>query len=188
MKAKSFFAALFVAVSAVAFAGPGNPKVVVVNQKQSGTFKVIYEGEKVGNVTMTIRNGKSQVVFTETIRNIGAFARPVNFTGMEAGEYSIEITDASGKQVQKISYNVEAPVKNVHVARINEEGKYLLAVPGNGPEQINVRIFDGANQLVHEEDLTINGATGLVYNLRNVQGMPTFEVTDQTGNVKTIKY
>lgn len=188
MKAKSFFAALFVAFSAVAFAGPGNPKIVVVSQKQSGTFKVIYEGEKIGNVTMTIRNQKNQVVFTETIRNIGAFARPVNFTGMEAGEYTIEISDANGKQMQKVNYNVETAVKNVSVARIGEEGKYLLAVPGSGPEQINVRIFDGSNQLVHEEDLSINGETGLVYNLRNVQGLPTFEVTDKTGNVKTIKY
>ncbi len=189
MKAKSFLAAFIVLVGAVTFAnGQVAPRVVVVNQKNSGTFKVIYEGEKVGNVKMTILNKRGQVVFKETTQNVDGFMRPVNFTGMEPGEYSIEIADASGKQIQHIMYANTTSVKSVQVSKIKEEGKYLLAVANNGSEQINVRIFDGANNLVHNEDLTINGNFGLVYNLKDVVGVPTFEVTDRTGNIRTIKY
>jgi hypothetical protein len=36
--------------------------------------------------------------------------------------------------------------------------------------------------------MTVSGSFGLVYNLKQVAGTPTFEVTDKTGNVKTIKY
>ncbi|MBC7946344.1 MAG: hypothetical protein H7Y42_00580, partial [Chitinophagaceae bacterium] len=50
------------------------------------------------------------------------------------------------------------------------------------------RIYDGSNNLVHTEYRTIDGNFGLVYNLTNVQGLPTFEVADNSGNVRTIKY
>lgn len=188
MKATSFLAAL-VLVSSVAFAnGPGTPRVVVVNQKNSGTFKVIYDGAKAGEVTMTITNSRGTVVYTETTEVVNGFIRPVNFTGMEAGEYTIEIADASGKQIQKIAYNNESSVRSVQVSKIKEAGKYLLAVANDGAEQINVRIFDGNNNLVHNQDLTIDGNFGLVYNLKAVAGVPTFEVTDKTGTIRTIKY
>jgi hypothetical protein len=188
MKAKSFLIALLVLVSAAAFANGPGPRVVVLNQKNSGTFKVIYEGEKVGNVKMTILNKQGVVVFKETTHNVDGFIRPVNFTGMEPGEYTIEIADASGKQIQSVVYTNETSVKSVQVSKIKEEGKYLLAVANDGSEQINVRIFDGANNLVHNQDLTINGNFGLVYNLKDVSGVPTFEVTDKTGAIRTIKY
>jgi len=188
MKATSFMAAL-VLVSTFAFAnGPGAPRVVVVNQKNSGTFKVIYAGAQAGNVKMTIFNKRGEVVYKETTKNTDGFMRPVNFTGMQPGEYTIEIADASGKIAQQIVYANESSVRNVQVSKIKEEdSKYLLAVANEGTEQINVRIFDGANNLVHNEDLTIEGNFGLVYNLKDVAGVPTFEVTDKTGTVRTIK-
>ena len=187
MKTKSFLAAVIVLVSTVAFANEPGPRVVVVSNKNSGMFKVIYEAEKVGDVKMTILGRDGEVLFAETTSNVDGFIRPVNFTGMEPGEYTIEIADASGKQVQKVQYANETTVKNVHVAKMSEEGKYLLSVANDGTEQINVRIFDGSNNLVHNEDLTINGNFGLVYNLKDVSGVPTFEVTDKTGSIRSIK-
>ena len=188
MKAKSFLAAAIVLASASAFAyGPVNPRVVVISQKNSGTFKVIYEGQKEGKVKMTILNKKGNIVFTETTKAEGGFIRPVNFSGMEPGEYTIEITDVSGRQIQKLNYVSESSVKTVHISKISEEGKYLLAVANKGREEINVRIFDGANNLVHNEDIIINGDFGLVYNLKDVAGVPKFEVTDKTGAVRIIK-
>jgi hypothetical protein len=187
MNTKSIVVAAFALISSVALANePGNPRVVVISQKQSGTFKVIYEGEKTGNVQMNISNAAGKVIFSETIKGVDGFIRPVNFMGMEPGEYSIEVIDAKGKQIQKVTYVNENVVKNVHVAKIADEGKYLLAVANQDAEQINVKIFDGTNQLVHNENLTVSGNLGLVYNLKNVTGTPTFEVTDKTGNVRTI--
>jgi hypothetical protein len=188
MKTKSFLTALVVMVSTVVFAqGPGS-RMVVINQKNSGSFKVIYEGQQPGKVNMTIRDAAGNVIFTETTQHVDGFVRPVNFDGMTPGEYTIEISDRSGKQIQKVAYNNETTVQTVHVSKISEQDKYLLAVASTGSEEINVRIFDGANQLVHNENVTISGNFGLVYNLKNVTGLPTFEVTDKTGNVRTINY
>lgn len=188
MKTRSFLAALVVLVSTAVFAqGPGS-RMVVISQKQSGSFKLIYEGSQPGDVKMSIRDAGGNVIFTETTRNVNRFSRPVNFKGMNPGEYTIEITDATGQQIQKVLYNNESAIRAVHVGKIAERGKYLLAVTSQGPEEINVRIFDGANQLVHSENMMVQGNLGLVYNLKNVMGLPTFEVTDRTGNVRTIRY
>jgi len=188
MKTKSILIAAIALISSVAFATEPNPKVAVISQKQSGTFKVIYEGAQQGKVKMNIRNSSGETVFTETINGLNGFIRPVNFTGLEFGEYTIEIVDGAGKQEQTVNYQLPAVAKNVHVAKISGEGKYLLAVANPGSEQINVKIFDGANNLVHNENVTVNGSLGLVYNLKEVAGSPTFEVSDNTGAVKTIKY
>jgi len=179
--------AMFVSVLALA-KDPGTPKVVVVNQK-SGVFKVIYEGSKSSKVTMRILNANGTEVFSENLGIVSGFVRPVNFAGMNAGDYTIEIVDNTGTQSQKVSYTTnEVPANAIHIARIAESSKYLLAVANKGSEQINVKIFDGLNNLVHDENMTITGNFGLVYNLKQVAGTPTFEVTDKTGNVKTIKY
>lgn len=189
MKTKSVvLAGMMVLASIFSFAiEPSNSQLVIVNQKETGMFKVIYQGTSEQNVVMKIYNQSGEVVFTETIKSVKGFIRPVNFTGMDAGEYSIEIADLNGKQLQKVAYNTTSKVKSVHVSKVSEEGKYLLAVASNGSEQINVRIFDGDNNLVHNENMTINGNFGLVYNLKQVIGVPTFEITDNTGNAKVIK-
>lgn len=187
MKANFFLTAVIVLVSTAAFSGPG-PRVAVINQQGTGIFKVIYEGEEVGKVTMNILNKKNQVVFAETTSNVDGFMRKVNFAGMEQGEYTIEIADKSGKIAQPVVYSRISNVKNVQVSKIGGQSKYILAVTNTGTEKISVRIYDGSNNLVHTEYRTIDGNFGLVYNLANVSGVPTFEVADNDGNVRTIKY
>jgi hypothetical protein len=189
MKTKSVvLAGMMVMASIFSFAiEPSNSQLVVVSQKKTGMFKVIYQGTSEQNVVMKIYGKGGEVVFKETIKSVKGFIRPVNFNGMDAGEYIIEIADENGKQLQRVGYKTETNVKSVHVSKVSEEGKYLLAVANDGAEQINVRIFDGDNNLVHNENMTINGNFGLVYNLKQVVGKPTFEITDNTGNTKVIK-
>lgn len=189
MKTKSMLVAVLMLVGVTTFAkDPITPRLVVLNQKSTGTFKVIYEGEKKGAVKLNIISQSGKVVFSETVNSNGGFIRPVNFEGMTQGQYTIEVIDGAGKSVQSINYSVESSVNSVHVAKIAEEGKYLLAVANKGSEEINVKIYDGSNNLVHNENMTVTGSFGLVYNLNRVEGAPTFEVTDKTGAVKTIKY
>jgi len=190
MKTKLMVCALLVAIvtGAAAAADPIGPKVVVLSQKQSGIFKVIYEGAKVGRVNLKISDQAGVIVFNESISGVDGFVRPVNFKGMAAGEYTIEVSDASGKQIQKVNYEIEQTVSMVHVAKIAGDSKYLLAVAKGTEEEINVKIFDGSSNLVHDQNLVVNGNLGLVYNLKDVAGVPTFEVTDKTGKTKVIKY
>lgn len=179
--------AVLVLSSIMLLAGPVDPKVVVINQKGSGTFKVIYEGEQKGDVNVAIYSKDGKQVFAETIKQVDGFIRPLNFSGMTPGEYTIQITDKAGKAIQTVNYLTETAVNKVHVAKISGDDKYLLSVPGETQGEINVKIYDGLNNLVHNQNIVVDKDYGLVYNLKQVVGVPTFEVTDKTGNVKTIK-
>jgi hypothetical protein len=187
MKTKSILLIAAVLISSVALADePGSPKLVVLSQKESGLYKVIYENPKTSKVKMTILNSDGDAIYAESIRVEDGFILPVNFKGMTPGEYSIEVADGTGKQVQKVNYVTSAKAQRIHVAKLDAANKYLLSVASQGV--INVRILDGANNIIHEQDLTVDGGFGLVYNLKGIEGNPTFEVTDPSGAVKTIRY
>ena len=184
MKTKNVVVTALVAMcfAVSAFANePVNSKLVVVNQK-SGVFKVIYEGTKAGKVSMKITDKSGNQLFAETIRSISGFIRPVNFDGMAPGAYTIAITDENGTLIQTVNYLNEKVIKNVYISKTAEAGKYLLSVANKGTEVINVRIYDGENNLVHDENVTVKGYFGIVYNLKKIVGTPTFEITDEGGN------
>src|SRR5258708_30217587 len=154
MKTKKTVLTLAAIVMSV-FAFAANPsKMAVINQQKSETIKVFYEGAVAGRVTLKIYDNLGNEVFAETIKGLSKFMRPLNFSGMEPGVYSIEITDENGKQVQKVNYvtaseNVEGTnettsIKALHVSKL-QDGKYLVSVANEGTEQINIRIFDTNN-------------------------------------------
>lgn len=188
MKTTSILFAAMMLISVVALADePAAPKLVVVGQKEAGLFKVIYENPKSGKVKMTILNSAGDALYTESIKVTEGFILPVNFKGLTPGEYSIEVTDGVAKHSQKVSYIESNKSNNIHVAKLsNETSKYLLSIANEGA--INVRILDGANNIIHEQYLNVNGSLGLVYNLKSVAGTPTFVVTDSQGVSKTVKY
>jgi hypothetical protein len=190
MKTKSVVLAVLMSASAMAFAGgPGNFKLAVVDQKESGIFKVIYQGEHKGKVELSVQNSEGIVVYRDVLKDIDNFALPLNFKQMTYGEYTIAITDNTGKKIQKVTYGdgiVSAP-GSIRLTKIDQAGKYLYSVANAGSEEVNVKIYDGASVLVHDQTLAVHGSMGLIYNLQKVSGEPTFTVTDKAGIVKVIK-
>jgi hypothetical protein len=182
-------AAVIVAAKFV-FAADPISKVAVLNQDNTGIFKVIYEGATAGKVTLKVYDSKGNQLLSETTNGVAKFMRPVNFSGMEKGEYAIEITDVTGTQVQKVTYAdakvAQTPVKAIHITKL-QNGKYLMSVATTGKSNINVNIYDGNGNLVHDETRTVNGDLSLVYNLNQVQGQPTFHVVDYASSKKVVK-
>jgi len=194
MKTKSLFlAALVVLSSAVAFAGrneePRRTGFAIVPVKGSEIFKVVYKGETAGKVKLNIYNGDGLLILSQTFTGVDGFILPVNFAGLTSGDYSIELVDASGKKVEKVSYQTKRNIRHIHVSRIqNEENKFLLSVANNGTESITLKIYDSANNLLHTENKTIRGDFAQVYKLAKASEHYTFEVTDNDGNTKAIRF
>jgi hypothetical protein len=192
MKTKSLFLAALVTLSAIGAAvgkdEPRNAGLVVVPVKGSEVFKVIYKGENAGRVKLNIYNAQSEVIFSETLSNIEGFIRPLNFAGLQSGEYTVELVDATGKKVEKVNYQPFKSKKFVHVSKlVKEDGKFLLAVTNAGTEKINVRIYDAANNLLHSETREVAGEFAQLYTVKNFSGV-IFEVSDKDGNVKTSRF
>jgi len=193
MKTKSLYiAALMVIAAAVTAVGKDEPRstgLAVVPVKGSEVFKVIYKGESSSKVRLNVYNSSSQIVFSETMNSVDGFIRPLNFTGLQFGEYTIELTDASGKKVEKVNYQPAKSENSIHVSKlVNEEGKYLLSVAKSNGGIIIVKIFDAANNLVHSNSKAVSGDFAQLYTLKDIQGAVTFEVSDNAGHTKTIHF
>jgi hypothetical protein len=187
MKTKLFSTALIVLVCTSAFAQTGQTqRLAIIKHHEPGVFKVIYEGDALGKVRMEILDKDNETVY-EDVNTVDAFIRKLNFTGMQPGEYTIRIADKDGKQSQTIVYGMKkSSIKDMNVVKVSGENKYLLAVTNESPEQIHLNIFDGSKNLVHSSDMLITGQLRLIYNLKDVEGIPTFEITDATGFTRTL--
>jgi hypothetical protein len=193
MKNKSMIVAALLFVSTVvAFAGvdePNNNGFAIVPVKGNQIFKVIYKNEVASRVKLTVKNEVGSIVFAESLQSANGFIRPLNFLGLPAGEYTIEVSDASGKKIEKVSYHPKSVIKQVHVSKLAAEtGKYLMAISSNGEEEISINIIDSENKLVYTENRTIVGDFAQVFKLDANAASYTFQVVDKTGNIKTIKF
>lgn len=193
MKTKSFFAAALIvmagAVTAVGKDEPRNAGLAVVPVKGSEVFRVIYKNESASKVKLNVYNASSQVIFSETVNSSGGFIRPLNFSGLQFGEYTIELTDASGKKSEKINYQPVVSPSHVHVSKLEEaNGKYLLSVAQHNGDPITVRIFDAESRLLFSDTRTDAGDFAKLYNVKNVDGAVTFEVSNSAGRIKTITF
>ncbi len=168
-----------IVVTAFTFAETPASKIALVSQNNS-VYKLIYENTTAGKVTLKIYDKGSNVIFSETKMGLSKFILPLNFSGLEQGEYSIEITDNTGKQTQKVNHTINEKVetkvateKSVHITKLRE-GKYLLSA--NSTCNFNLQILDGNGDLIHNKNFAVTDKMAIVYNLKDVEGQPNFLV------------
>lgn len=192
MKTKSIYLAAFLLMSAVATFGNDDPKkggVAVLPVKGADVFKVIYKNETTGKVKVKLYNANAEIIFAEAFDNTDGFILPLNFSKLSYGEYKLELTDDSGKRIENIVYQKAKSVDNIRVAKlVSENGKFLVTVTSAKNETVTVKIFDNFNNLLHNEVKSVNGDFAQVYNVKNLTGACTFEVSDNAGRVKTVQF
>ena len=161
---------------------------VSVQDLGSGIFKLVYLDTTPGTVKVSIVNSKGSTIFTESLPKTTSFARPYNFNDQGPGDYTIVVDDKDGKTEKKITYVINKVESLVDVFPIaNAPNKYLLSVENKESDQIQVKIRDKQNKILHEESINVNGKFSIVYNLK-VKTTPTFEVTGSNGNTKTFTF
>lgn len=177
-------------ISTVAKEDPRNARHAVVPVKGSSIIKVIYKADVSSKIKIHVYNSASQIVFSEIITSEG-FIRPLNFSGLQPGEYTIELTEGSNKIVEKVVYNphkAAAVTKRiVHVSRVSDDNKYLVSIKDAAGEKITLRFYDIFNNLVYSESREVTGEFAQVYWLKNHKNV-TVEVTDENGNSKYSRF
>jgi hypothetical protein len=193
MKTKAIYLAAFLLMTVVATFGSDEPKkagVAVIPVKGAEVFKVIYKSETPGRVKVFLYGANSEIVYAGSFNNTEGFILPLNFSKLSFGEYRLELIDGNGKSTEKIVYEpARSVVGNIRIARLaSEQGKFLVTVCNAKNEKVTVRIFDGYNNLLHNEVKSVTGDFAQVYNVKNLTGACTFEVSDNVGTVKTVQF
>lgn len=193
MKTKSIFITLLMvavaAVSAVSKDDPRNLGLAVVAVKGSEVFKVIYKSESTSRIKLNVYNSSSEIVFSETINGVDGFIRPLNFSGLQFGEYTIELVDAMGKKSERISYQPVKSESTIHISKMkDDDSQYLLSVENNASKAISVKIFDANSNLLYNASQPVSRNYAQLFRLKDVQGAVTFEVSDSAGKTKVISF
>lgn len=179
-------------VSSVVFARRiDNPGVAVRTAvvKSGTTFKLYYKGTEQNDVKVSILDAGRNVVFSETLRKVGGFVRPYNFSNLPEGDYSIEIADKNGRHSEKVSYEIPNLEKLAHLRKVSGgEEKYLLTVSNKEANDLTVKIFDASNTMIYDHTEEIDSDFARVYNLERFSGRFTFEITDGNGVTKSLSY
>jgi hypothetical protein len=191
MKTKSIYLAAFLLMSAVATFGNENPTsgIAVLSAKGKDVFRVIYKNETANDVKVKLYNSNDEIVHSASISQTSGFILPLNLSKLSFGEYRLELTDASGKRVEKIVYQNSKSVDNIRISKLtNDERKFIVSVISSKNEKVTVKIFDSYNNLLHNEVKNVSGNFAQVYTLKNLKGACTFEVSDDAGRVKTAQF
>ena len=193
MKMKSILAVALVLVGSAVFANDANDnKLAVISGKESGIFKVIYEGESFVRATVSVLDKSGNVVFDQVIKGQNGFILPMNFTGLNSGEYTISVKHGEKSWTKTINYTEAAPVakfssiENVHVAKVNN-GKYLVSITTGKEQFVRVNIFDINNELLHSDIRKTDGNYAVIYDVKGATGEVKFQITDKNGYSKVVK-
>lgn len=157
--------------------------------RSGSTFKVFYKGGSINKITINIYNSRGEKVFSDNVGRHENFVRPYNFSGLAEGQYSIELVDDRGKQVESVEYRSGKIEKLANLIKVaNAEAKYMLMVPSQGSDVLNVKIFDANGLVVYDGTEKVEGNFAKVYDLKTMSKSFTFQITDKSGAVKTVRY
>jgi hypothetical protein len=191
MKKTLLFFVMLTMVVGSAVAGDDNPtassRMAVL--RSGSTFKVFYKGGSINKVTINIYNSQGEKVFSDNVGRHENFVRPYNFAGLPEGQYSIELVDSNGKQVESVDYRSGKIEKIANLIKVaNEDAKYLLVVPSRGKGVLSVKIFDANGSIVYDGIENVDGNFAKIYDLKSISDSFIFQITDQTGAIKSVRY
>jgi len=187
MKTKVVIAALILMIGvAQAKAGGHGPSLTISHQDGSSVFLVNYLGSQTGETKMTIKDNLGRVLIKKSLNGVKGFLLPVNLGGVDEGVYTLEVDNGKDKQIKTLNYSIQTPATYTHVAHLGDK-RYLLSVAHAGTENVSIRILDNTGTQVFEQEQLIEGGFAKVYDLKNLAGAPSFEVTDLSGRSITIQ-
>lgn len=157
--------------------------------KTGSIFKVFYKGPKENTVKVTILNSDKEIVYKEIVKNTAGFARPYNFVNLPEGDYSIEVNDETGTRIERVSHHTGSIQKLAHLSRLNgDTERFILTVSNKDSENLQIKIYTEDQTLIYSGNEKIKGDFAKIYNLEKITGKVSFEISDDKGVTKTLRY
>ncbi len=158
-----------------------DPSLSATRKDSSGIYLVSYADQKPGNVILTVDDEQGNLLARRVIQNQQGFLLPINLSSVPEGVYIIQTDNGTEKASVTVAYNNNTAPTYSRVVNLGEN-RYLFSSSHAGKETITINISDGNGVIVFQEDRTVSGYFSMVFNLKNVTGKPSFEVTETSGN------
>lgn len=141
-------------------------KIAIIQGRE--VMKLVYLNEVSDRVSISVYNEKGQKLVSTSVKSKDGFIQPFNFTQVEEGEYTFEITDDSGTIIENISLDrTETNISTVY--KIKDSDKYRLNVLSEG-DDITVKIMDEDLNVIHEDKFMDADSFSRIYDLSEHKG------------------
>lgn len=193
MKKSILVAALVTVMSTSIFAGneKGEINAVVKSSTKNGVYELLYRSTTPGTVTVQIFDAKGNLVLTDRVQNQNGFKRPYNFAFQTEGNYTIEVTDNSGKLRLPLMHQaiIAAQPAKVTVSALPDSKKYQVVMVGQIANDVRVDILDADSRVIFSDNISARNSFSKVYDLSQLKVANfTFEVKSQNQVVNTTQF
>ena len=156
---------------------------IEVTSANSNVYQLTYKGRSETKAIVNIRNANKELVFTEKIKNLGAFARPYNFSNLPDGMYTMEVVE--GEVITKkviyhgdFSPNIEIPtnLNVVSVKPFRDNNTFKLTIINGGKTRANISILDADGRIVYNGYEIFEKSFSRLYNLEDLKPGASMEV------------
>ena len=133
-------------------------------------FKVIYKNEEPSSVKVAISDEDGTQVFSEELISTHGFIRPYNFSQLPKGDYTISVTDNSGRKSERVSLNNKP--WGAHISSLQPDHKRIMVAVQDKQQpnsNFSIEILDQNNELVYSENQKAETEFAKVFNLKMLE-------------------
>ncbi len=196
MKKTLLFLVMLTAVSSVASARRMDEPAALTRMaviRSGDTFKVFYKSASINKVSVTIYDANGATVFNENLGKLESFMRPYNFSTLPNGDYTIELQDALGKQIEQVAFTAGKLKTGKKIAAnlikiASEKSKYLLMIPEQSVEVVKITIRDNDNTVLYTGSEPVSGDFAKIYDIQSEDGKFSLELTNEKGQTRYFQY
>ena len=157
------------------------PWFTISRNEVSGVYLIKYTGSKTSNTTVTIKDSRGNEISSTIVRAVRDFTMPINLSSVSEELYTIQIDNGTEKVIQTLNYTNDKAPTYTHVTNLGNKN-YLFTASHAGIEKVLIAISDGNGVVVFQENKTIKGDVAFLFDLTNVFGQPTFDITEESGH------
>jgi len=177
-------------ISSVVLAGgienPTKPSSNVAIIKSNSGVKVIYKAEDACQVKISIYDNDNKEIFSEEVKAKASFMRPYNLDNMPEGDYRIVVKDADETSESIVNTSKSRESALIGLVRASDD-RYLITLTSPVKTDIFLKLTDEFSNVIHTEKLAVDGNLSKLFNLKNVAGSVTAELTSEEGLSKTLQ-
>lgn len=192
MKKLTALAVLLTVIGTASFASSGplgensNFKLIA---KADSKYELFYVSTEQGNVRVTIYDDQGKNIESKFVKDVSKFRRTFDFSQLEAGNYSVVVTNEDGTAREKIAYKVEAVKLQTIVSRIPDSKSLKLHVGDfESTKPVNVKIYNEKNRVVYKDKITNAKAFSKVYNLNKTKAGDYTVQIENNGVIKSFTH
>ena len=124
----------------------------VVAQEKEDSFKLIYQGNKKGNVSIQWIDNANHVLYNENVKASESFVKQYNLTPLPDGEYTLKLTTEDYEYSKEVTLGEETASLKMALRNLGERKVLLTGYPTKSTD-LSIVVLDDQGERIFEQSI-----------------------------------